>query len=176
MKFNFKCSILGEEWDYLTESKRNKYYLSNYGRVLSLDQDNKERLLNCSRDNYGFVVLNTRTPENKRLHSKIHYEVAERWLDQERLDFLRHKDGNKENNHVDNLEWITKEELYATFTGTPGVITSSKLTTSNVMMIKRMLKRNKSLAYIARRFNVSATQIKRIQTGENWGHISATNT
>ena len=51
-----------------------------------------------------------RTKVNNR-NKSIHRLVAETYLpnDNNALQ-VNHKDGNKENNHVDNLEWVTQSE------------------------------------------------------------------
>ena len=46
---------------------------------------------------------------------------------------------------------------------------NSKLTTKEVLQIKRLLnKKDTPIVEIAREFNVSHTQIQRIKKGENW--------
>ncbi|MHA7843264.1 MAG: hypothetical protein ACX93I_08095 [Winogradskyella sp.] len=50
----------------------------------------------------------------------------------------------------------------------------AKLSENNVRLIKKMLKnpnRKTRLKMIAKQFGISTTQLKRIETGENWGHV-----
>ncbi|MFT4033894.1 MAG: hypothetical protein QM669_15880, partial [Siphonobacter sp.] len=47
-----------------------------------------------------------------------------------------------------------------------------KLTESKVLMIKKMLKSDKNrLKMIAKQFGITHTQLNRIRSGENWGHV-----
>jgi transcriptional regulator with PAS, ATPase and Fis domain len=47
-----------------------------------------------------------------------------------------------------------------------------KLTESKVIMIKKMLRSDKNrLKMIAKQFGITHTQLNRIRSGENWGHV-----
>lgn len=53
-------------------------------------------------------------------HARVHRVVAEIYLlNPEGLSDVNHKDGNKDNNHVDNLEWCSRKDnlLHAMRTG-----------------------------------------------------------
>jgi hypothetical protein len=96
-----------------------------------------------------------------------------------------HKDFDKTNNHVSNVQWATNDEASAHQQNSPAVIAekksrkgkrteiskSYKLTTSKVSIIKKRLEEGVALAKLAKQFKVTTTQLKRIQTGENWGDI-----
>lgn len=93
-----------------------RYQISNTGKVKSLHyhRGNKERVLipRCSiRGNtqrYYYVVL---SKNNKQHTYYIHRLVAEYFMDNPlKKPYVNHKDGNKHNNDVDNLEWVTPLE------------------------------------------------------------------
>lgn len=46
-----------------------------------------------------------------------------------------------------------------------------KLTSTQVMHIKLLLKRERPLKQIAKQFDISEMQVWRIKSGENWSHI-----
>ena len=46
-----------------------------------------------------------------------------------------------------------------------------KLNETNVLSIKKQLARGTKLSELAKKHDVSETQIKRIQRGENWGDV-----
>lgn len=82
------------------------YQVSNYGNVRSLNYrgTGKVQLLKLAnhRDGYKMVGL---CKEGKQRHPKIHRLVAEAFLDTYREDWVvHHKDDNRTNNHLENLE------------------------------------------------------------------------
>jgi hypothetical protein len=84
-----------------------KYLISNYGRVYSL---HARGFLKPSADSGGYyysVLYGIGSSKNERL-SRL---VAKYFLtiDSSRV-FVNHKDGDKSNNHVDNLEWCNQSE------------------------------------------------------------------
>lgn len=93
------------------------YQVSNFGRVKSLDRtviDKNGRvmkykgvILTPQLNEFGYekVVL---IKSGKRKNFKIHQLVAIAFLDNpDNLPCINHKDGNKRNNMVSNLEWCT---------------------------------------------------------------------
>ena len=83
------------------------YQVSNYGNVKSLITN---RLLKQNGDNYGYVqVILYR--DNNRITCKVHRLVAQAFIFNEHgKPQVNHKDGNKMNNNVLNLEWVTNKE------------------------------------------------------------------
>jgi hypothetical protein len=91
--------------------------------------------------------------------------------------FVVHLDYNKENNHVKNLKWVDRVELVAHQYKNPGyqkgMVRYSKLSETDVIRLKKKLKRGKNPLYkIAKEFGITHTQLNRIRRGENWGHIT----
>lgn len=93
------------------------YEVSNLGRVRSLDrtyklingypQTIKGRIMSQfnTKDGYKGIRLRTRTD---RKSFKVHRLVAQVFIpNPENYPFVNHKDEDKHNNHVDNLEWCT---------------------------------------------------------------------
>lgn len=66
-------------------------------------------IIRSKTSNYLNVLL---TDDNgKRKHKNIHRIVAESFIDNpNNKPCVNHKDGNKHNNNVDNLEWVTHSE------------------------------------------------------------------
>jgi len=89
------------------------YQVSNTGLVKSLaridthNQPRNERILSSHDDGCGYRILNL--CKNGKLKSfKVHRLVAEAFLSKiEGKTFVNHKDENKSNNYVGNLEWCT---------------------------------------------------------------------
>lgn len=88
------------------------YQISNMGRVRSMNYRRKNviGILNPGRDKDGYLQVNL-SKKGKTRMSKIHRLVAEAFILKEKnKNQVNHKDGNKENNHIENLEWCTNSE------------------------------------------------------------------
>jgi len=95
-----------------------KYLVSNYGKVKSLYNSQRlgkpGRMLSCNPDNNGYPRVFVKLEgegynANKCMY--LHRLVAETYVDNPlELPEVNHIDGNKTNNHEDNLEWVTHQE------------------------------------------------------------------
>tara|TARA_Y100000768_G_C23938621_1_gene663911 strand:+ start:280 stop:840 length:561 start_codon:yes stop_codon:yes gene_type:complete len=114
----------------------------------------------------------------------VHRLVALAFLtpDREDQDMVVHLDYNHMNNDVGNLMWVNQKELTAhnkknpkvieAKKNMPRIITQNKLTETDVIRLKKRLKRSNNPLYkIAKEFGITHTQLNRIRRGENWGHV-----
>ena len=80
-----------------------KYQVSNFGRI----KGQKNNIMVGGYDKYGYhyVVI---SDKGKQYNVKVHRLVALAFIENPlKLPFVNHKDEDKTNNHVDNLEWCT---------------------------------------------------------------------
>ncbi|WP_207788154.1 NUMOD4 domain-containing protein [Flavobacterium lotistagni] len=169
-----------------------RYAVSNRGRLVSFtDRIENGNLIKGGRSD-GYATLRYRATENGKTKSKVLFLykiVAEFFLPKplEGQDCVIHLDYVRDNDDVKNLRWVTYAERIAHGKKSPHVIRArreliehniksdgSKLTATTVIRIKKMLKNPKGRtrnSMIAKQFGISATHLKRIETGENWGHI-----
>ena len=97
-----------EEWKAIAECN-GQYYVSSYGRVKSF-KFGKERILKYALYR-GYPYVHLKLNESKDKVISIHRLVALYFLENpENKKTVNHKDGNKSNNHIDNLEWMTQKE------------------------------------------------------------------
>lgn len=83
--------------------------VSNEGRVRSLLRG-YPRVLKTQTDNKGYHRLRV-TIEREKMSYKVHREVAKAFIpNPDNLPQVNHKDGDKNNNAVDNLEWVTNRD------------------------------------------------------------------
>ena len=97
-----------------------RYEVSNYGRVRSNDMIINGRLQNChhkkgrilkphtDKEGYKGVVL---CVNQKRKTFRLHRLVAAAFIpNPDNLPEIDHIDGDRANNHADNLRWVTVKE------------------------------------------------------------------
>ena len=82
----------------------NLYEISNFGNVR-----NKNKQLKKQYDNKGYLCVEL-YKNNKRSHFRVHRLIMMTFNDNNHNLDINHKDGNKYNNSIDNLEWCTRKE------------------------------------------------------------------
>lgn len=84
------------------------YQVSNNGKIKSYKRSGTNgKTLNGGFDKWGYIRV-TLSKNNKIKKHKVHRLVAEAFiLNPNNFLQVNHKDGNKQNNCVDNLEWCT---------------------------------------------------------------------
>lgn len=105
----------------------------------------------------------------------VHRLVAEKYIpNPNHKSQVNHKDGNKENNCIDNLEWVTNQENRNHAVNNNLQICGekcswSKLNENDVIYILN----NKELSSdeLAKKFNVSSRTIKNVKNGKTWKQL-----
>lgn len=84
----------------------SSYQISNQGRIWSVLS---QRHLKPTKKPDGYYQINLIADNGKRKKEYLHRLVALMFIDNpNKLPEVHHKDGNKDNNTVENLEWIDR--------------------------------------------------------------------
>ncbi len=168
-----------EVWKELTFPDK-KYEISNYGRIKSYCYDRENGRIVKLGNIKGFYNVSLRVDGKKRSYL-VHKLTAEYFISKsaDEQDVVIHLDWNKQNNHVSNLQWVTKEESYRRMhkalqearKKAGKVVTSSKLSKEDVAIIKGMLEKGVKQNVISKMFCVSEMQVSRIKRKENWAEV-----
>lgn len=101
-------NLLNEEWRDI-KGYEGSYQVSNYGRVKSFKYKTPRILkyATTKKEAYFFVILSN---NNIKKPKTVHRLVAQMFIpNPNNLLVVNHKDCNKKNNKINNLEWCTKE-------------------------------------------------------------------
>lgn len=173
-----------EEWRKIDDWP---YEISSWGRLRSLRRwinashgsvhFHPERILKGGRDSDGYwmAILSF---DGKRRGVKIHQLVCSYFNGKRPIDktMVAHRDGNKENNHKNNLYWATckenKEDSIRHGTSVRGERHgSSKLSEAQVRQIKTLVRGGAHVGDLSTRFGVERHAISRIKAGISWGWL-----
>lgn len=84
-----------------------EYQVSNFGQIKSLKNKN-EKILHLDKDRHGYMNVRLYKYGTVKIF-KVHRLVAMAFIENPNgFPEINHKDGNKENNFVENLEWVTR--------------------------------------------------------------------
>ena len=84
------------------------YFVNRNGEIFSNQSGDMKKINGCVRNGYRVVGFKNGKKHQTRL---IHRIVAESFIpNPEQKPIVNHKDGNKLNNRVENLEWVTFSE------------------------------------------------------------------
>jgi hypothetical protein len=93
------------------EGFEDLYQISNEGRVKSLgnNKSRKEKMLKGVKNSNGYLGVGL-YKNGKLVRKYVHRLVAEAFIpNPNHYKEVNHKDENKQNNHVDNLEWCSSK-------------------------------------------------------------------
>lgn len=172
-----------EEWRPVV-GHEEWYAVSNWGRVKRIKASRRAyagRLLShntLTKHGYAEILI---CKNGQQERAKIHRLVAFAFIGNPPGAHyeINHKDGNKANNHVSNLEWVTRQEnsQHAVRLGLANRAHGSKhpyvkLTEEEVLKIRaaRNVVRQKDLAV---QYNVGQPQISRIHRKASWKYVES---
>ena len=167
----------------------NYYLVSNVGEIKTIERIitlpthsylKKEKMLKQFKDSKGYMHVKLYDGTGKPKSLTIHRIVASSFLDNpNNLAEVNHIDHNKNNNNVDNLEWMSRgdniKHSYSkrdpkTYKGSGNK--NSKLTEDVVISIRKEY-REKRTTYktLANKYGVGTTLIGYIIKNQVWKHV-----
>lgn len=154
--------------------ENNGYEVSNKGRIIG--KDGKLLKFRENKDGYlqTYMVF-----KDGFIARSVHRAVAYAFLERPSEEYeVNHKDGNKQNNCVENLEWVTKKEnqIHASYTLGKRVGKDcyySTLTEEKVIEIYNLCKTTNMLYKdIAEMYNVVPSEVSLIIGGKKWKNLN----
>lgn len=175
-----------EEWRVIP-NYNGVYYVSNFGRVKSIDHYCKNRIgsgkqtgriLKQHKCYKGYLRVSLSKNKIKKNYS-VHRLVAKSFCENPKnKPQVNHIDGIKDNNISGNLEWVTNSEnqihaiknnLIKHNIGAESH--NSKLSKSDVIEILNLRKKNKTLKYIGNIYDISSTSVCNIINNKTYKNI-----
>lgn len=139
------------------------YEISNLGRVRSTSYKGV-RILKPAKMKNGYLNVILCVNQHK-VHKNIHRLVAEAFIpNPNNYIAVNHKDENKENNEVSNLEWCSEE--YNNRYSNKGMLTKEQ-----VLLIPDLINKGYSQMDIANLFHTSRRTIQWILQGKHWNNL-----
>lgn len=169
-----------EQWKP-TDIFPDLYEVSNLGRVRRIKRDGRKVLVAPKKNNgYSHFCLWSGGKPHWRLAHRLAWEAFIGPIP-ERMQ-INHKNGDKGDNSLDNLEVVTASEnvlhkfrvLRAKPTGVPNYGErngAAKLTAEIVANIRARLDRGETGKDLAAEFGVTPTLVSHIKLGKVWRHI-----
>lgn len=97
--------MMEEVWKPI-EGTDGKYEVSNLGHVRTNGKRPGMLTLTKQKSSYRYAMIEI---DGKSCNRRVHRLVAQHFLpNPDNMKEVNHKDGNKDNNHVSNLEWCTR--------------------------------------------------------------------
>ena len=154
------------------------YYITENGEVYSEITD---KILSVQLDKDGYEKVRLISIDGKRHRYSVHRLVLENFKPCDNMHELQvnHIDGNKQNNCLTNLEWVTPSEniRHAYVVGLKNqkgeANNASKLTERQVIEIIEKLQNKQSMYSIAKIYNVHLCTIKLIKDKKTWKHLTS---
>lgn len=173
-----------EIWSNIPKLKN--YQISTFGRLKSKNLIYKDSIgrnihrkgviRKCHPNNCGYLRIPIKV-NNKYINYSIHKLVAETFIpNPENKPCVNHIDGNKLNNYIENLEWVTysQNRLHALENNLSSVVkgeehVKSKLTEKEAFDILNDNSRSKK--ELCETYNVTRQTIESIKQGKRWKHL-----
>jgi len=161
------------------------YEASSEGRVRSIDKQvlfngtpgiRKGIVMKLTKNAKGYLTV-VICDKGQRATKSVHQVIAGAFLENpDGLPHINHKDGNKLNNAVTNLEWVSASanQQHAYDTGLKGKGAAhgrAKLVEADVYSIKQRQAAGELDGTICKDYSVTEATLRNIRIGANWKDV-----
>lgn len=150
----------------------NNYLCNEKGEIYSLLS---AKIMKTHGDKDGYQQLRMTVEKGKAVTVKAHRLIAQTFIpNPENKPFVNHKNGNKEDNTVSNLEWCTAKEnnIHVRQTGLLndyGINNSRAVCNEETLKeIRRLISKGKGNTEIEKMTSISNKVISNIRRGRNY--------
>ena len=149
------------------------YYVTDDGKVWS---ERSQKFLNPQLDKNGYEKIQMISKDGKRHRYSVHRLIMENFCPIKRMEAyqVNHKDGNKRNNCLQNLEWVTcKENIFHAIEHNlrASINGAAKLTPEQVIDIYIRSNQGESNIKLGHEFNVHPDTIGKIKNKKTWKQL-----
>jgi len=168
-----------ETWAFLPDTDK-KYSVSSFGRVKSHVSSQKGVLRKLGADKKTGSLKVELSVGKKKSKVMVHRLVAEVFVENNdpiNKDMVIHIDGNKANNHAENLKWIDKEEWreynrkrfrMEDNKEVPIKRGNTHLNMESARLIRKLASEGVQTTKLAKLFRITPMQVLRIRKNECW--------
>ena len=160
------------------EQLNGRYEISNQGRIRGVWSG---KILKLFKSNAGYLQARVYKGNNKNVTVYVHRLVAMAFVpNTDNKRDVNHIDGNKSNNSVINLEWVTPKEN-VNHAQRMGLMNfkgenhpNAKLSEEDAKEIKRIYKRRSKefgMGALSKKYGVNKTAIYSILHEKTWKHL-----
>lgn len=149
----------------------NLYWVNKDGQVKS-----NRKILSPQKDTGGYLQVSLYKNKIKKI-TLVHRIVAKTFIKNKKNKYaINHKDNNRSNNNVSNLEWVTRKEnmehssKQKRMIGRKGELSHlSKLTIKQIKEIRSIS--GVSQISIAKKYGISYRNLRHILTKKTWQNV-----
>lgn len=163
--------------DYYYKDIKTIYTVSNKGRVYNT---RNKKYLRLTPNKKGYIRVSIYLPDGRIKRMSVHVMVAETFIGEKSSSEYQvdHIDGDKANNNVDNLEWVTPSEnicraynlgLKTAVKGSDNPV--STYTEEQIHTACKLAQEGYSIPKISKKVNIPKSYLYGILRGDHWHHI-----